>query len=85
MTNLETIAKYKQLNNIAESVNLLTFASWKAKGYSVKRGQKASHVVPLYKHKTSKVIIDGEQTETSKCFLKNCYLFTIEQVERIEG
>lgn len=66
-----------------------TFAAWKALGYSVKKGEHARITTRLWKFKKEKVTMentDGETVEqdTHNYYLCKAFLFTAEQVEKIE-
>ena len=58
-----------------------TFATWKALGYIVKKGQKCKARFQIWKYAG----IKNEETEeeTGRLFLKESYFFTREQVEAI--
>lgn len=61
--------------------NLFTFAAWKNKGYSVKKGEKAFITTQLWKSVTYK---DKKTQESkSKMILTKAFLFNIDQVEKI--
>lgn len=83
--NSEIIAQYKLENNIPLDYPLYTYASWKAKGFQVKKGSVCHHKVSLWKHREKTVIKEGQKVKSGYCFGKTCYLFTREQVEEIKG
>lgn len=63
---------------------LHTFQAWKKRGYTVKKGEKATIATKLWKFKTFvKENDDGEDDEVEKAYLYRAYLFTAEQVEKI--
>jgi len=75
--------------------NLKTFAEWKKLGYSVKKGEKATLQVELWKPFTKvatdekgQTMIDektGEQKTESRFMLKLSHLFTSDQVKKMEA
>ena len=73
MVNAQAISNYKKLNNIPQQAPLFTFGEWKKKGYIVKKGEKSRHRLRLYHY----------NEEKEKFILKNAYLFTQDQVEKI--
>src|SRR6266704_2334071 len=58
--------------------NCFTFQTWQAKGYKVKKGEKALRSYTLVNGKSSE---DSEDAEVSK-YLKGVCLFYIKQVEK---
>jgi hypothetical protein len=59
-----------------------TFAAWKARGFSVKKGEHAVAKFAIWKHATKTVEDDdGNEKETSRMFLKTAAFFTASQVE----
>ena len=69
-------AKYNPL------ANCFTFQTWKAKGYSVKKGERAIRSMTLIE-KEDPNATEGEQTE-KRTYPKTVYLFYIKQVEKKE-
>ena len=67
-------AKYNPL------ANCFTFKTWKAKGYFVKKGEKAIRSVTFIEEKDPNAK-EGEQSEVIK-YPKTVYLFYIKQVEK---
>lgn len=59
-----------------------TFASWKAKGYSVKKGEKAIAKFPIWKHTVKKAKTEEDDDET-KMFMKVAFFFKASQVQAI--
>lgn len=59
-----------------------TFASWKAKGFAVKKGEKAIAKFPIWKHTVKKANAEDEEDET-KMFLKMSFFFKASQVQAI--
>lgn len=84
ITNNELMLAYRMEHGIPESVELYTFGAWKAKGYKVKKGEKAAHKVPLWKHVDKVKEQDGEEVKTGFCVTRTMSLFTREQVEPIQ-
>ena len=84
ITNKQIMEMYRAENNIPETVELFTFASWKAKGYKVKKGEHAKHQVSLWKYR-EKAKKEGEEEATGGyCVHRTMNLFTSEQVEPIK-
>lgn len=84
VTNKQIMELYRAENNIPDTVELLTFASWKAKGYKVKKGERAKHKVELWKYRENKKQDeDGIEIKSGYCIHRNMNLFTIDQVEKI--
>ena len=63
-----------------------TYNGWKARGYQVKKGQKAITKFPIWKYtKGKKKDMDEEEAQAKGyCFMKNSAWFTEEQVEPIK-
>ena len=61
-----------------------TFQNWKARGYSVKKGEHAIAKFPIWKMGTKKNE-DGEEESTGRMFLKNSAFFSTRQVEPIKA
>jgi hypothetical protein len=70
----EEAAKYNPL------ANCFTFRTWKAKGYYVKKGEKAIRSMTLVEQKDPDTK-EGKQLEVRK-YPKTVYLFYIKQVEK---
>ena len=85
MTNAEIIGMALQQNEMDLTETYLTFAEWKKRGYSVKKGQKAVLVVDLWKPFKKKITDKetGEVTEENRFMLKTSHLFNSKQVEKI--
>jgi hypothetical protein len=80
MNNVEIVETEKVLRGIQEDCH--TFATWKAKGYSVKKGEKAVFSTSIWKRVTKK---DKETSEeTSQFILKHSHFFSHSQVEKIK-
>ena len=61
-----------------------TFNGWKARGYSVKKGEKSKIKFSIWKRTSKKVEKEnGEEEEKSNMFMKFSSFFTFEQVEKI--
>ena len=60
-----------------------TFNGWKARGYSVKKGEKSGIKFPNWKHTAKKVENEnGEEDEETHMFMKLSAFFTAAQVEK---
>ncbi len=70
----EEAAKYNPL------ANCFTFKTWKAKGYFVKKGEKAIRSITFIEEKDPKAK-ESEKAEVIK-YPKTVYLFYIKQVEK---
>ena len=81
-TNAQLIMEHLEVNGIDFNYigeNLLTFAQWKAKGMSVKKGEKAFIQLALWivkeetaKDESGKVIMEnGKPKKEKKFFLRN--------------
>lgn len=92
MTNAEMIMEHLEVFGIEFNYNgdnLLTFAQWKQKGMSVKKGEKAFIQLPLWTYKeevekdeNGKVIMEDGKPKKKKVFYKKMSsLFTAEQVQ----
>ena len=75
-----------------EPEQIHTFAFWKARGYSVKKGEKAIAVIRIWNHSVKQIgemtvpnVVTGETitepVEEEKMFMKNAYFFKFSQVE----
>ena len=84
MTNKAMVALYKIQNNMEVDEPLYTYAVWRKMGYIVKKGEKCNHKLQLWKHTEKTKTVDNEEIRTNKCFMKTVYLFTKEQVEKVE-
>src|SRR5438445_13334576 len=71
---IEEEEKYNPLENC------FTFKTWKAKGYHVKKGEKAIRSMTLVE-KEDPNATEGEETE-KRTYPKTVYLFYIKQVEK---
>ena len=58
-----------------------TFAGWKARGYSVKKGEHSEIKLTIWKCKPKEIEVDGETKEVPKMFSRVASFFTAEQVE----
>lgn len=81
MTNEEIIRTAKALNGITEEAH--TFAKWKQLGYIVRKGEHAKFKATIWKHRTKKVEVDGEEQEQGRMFMKTASFFTASQVEAL--
>lgn len=68
---------------------LFTFKVWRQMGQSVKKGEHAKLVVRLWQRKNKKKAGDADAEaeadgdRSNDYYLKTCYLFTPEQVEKL--
>lgn len=69
---------------IPEPEEIHTFAHWKERGYSVKKGEHAIAAFPIWKY-TSKAAGASEEEAQEKgyCFMKKAFWFKASQVEKI--
>ena len=84
ITNKQIIEDYKKMNGIPLDYPLYTYACWLKMGYRVKKGEASKHRVQMWKHKEKTIEKDGETITSGYCFGKTCYLFTLDQVEKIK-
>ena len=61
---------------------LHTYQEWKRMGYQVKQGEHAALSVVLWKYRSQKVEINGEEYESGDCYRALAHLFTADQVEK---
>lgn len=83
MTNACIIEAYTRQMGITGGFH--TFAGWKERGYSVKKGEHSNHKLGSWKH-TSKKYDDAEtheQKERTSMFMTTAAFFTEDQVEKI--
>lgn len=86
-TNVQLVTEAAEAVGIEyNGENLKTFAEWKRVGMSVKKGEKASVTVSLWKPVTKEV--ENKETgkkEMKKTFIKKmCHLFTPDQVQPVK-
>lgn len=68
-----------------------TFATWKALGYSVKKGEHAKASFPIWKYKAGKEAVEATETEEAKeatpshMFMTKAFFFTFDQVQPINA
>ena len=62
---------------------LHTFAYWKECGFSVRKGEKCLVKIPIYKYSSKKIMVNGEEKESGRCFPKLAAFFAARQVEPI--
>jgi len=63
-----------------------TFAEWKRRGFSVKKGEHAIASFVIWKYSDRKVgEVDGEEVEDGRMFLKKAHFFTAAQVEPLKA
>ena len=94
MTNAQMIMEHLEALGIEFNYteeNLLTFAQWKKKGMSVKKGETAFIKLPLWtlkqeveKDENGKVMLDenGKPKKKNVFYKKMSALFTAEQVQK---
>ena len=78
MSNAEIISTACGMAGITEDVH--TFAGWKKRGYTVKKGEHAALKLTIWKH-TTKKNKDGE--EETRMFMTPAHFFTESQVKAI--
>ena len=98
MTNQEIVAHEAIVNKIytqeqiesmaltMQDFGLHTYGEWRKAGYQVRKGEKARIKTYLWK-KTNKKTVNketGKEEKESKFYLCKTYLFTREQVDKIE-
>ena len=82
ISNAEIIANEAMLAGLDPEAEYLTFAQWKFRGMSVKKGSKAVIKTGLWTPcKASKKELEGNPDAKARCYLKTSFLFTREQVE----
>ena len=86
ITNKQIMEMYRAEKGISADVDLYTFAAWKRLGFSVKKGEKSTHVVALWKYTEKKKDEDEEEKQIGGyCVTRNMHLFTREQVEPLKA
>lgn len=81
VTNAEGVEEVREAE-LPEEIH--TFAAWKQKGFSVKKGEHAVASFLIWKYSDKKVgEVDGEEVEDGRMFLKKSHFFTRAQVEPI--
>ena len=95
MTNLEIIVGAMKLTGLDPRTDVVnTFAGWKRRGYSVKKGEKAVFKTKIWKpvkytKKEQESEIDAnlsaEESDNKHLVLVNAAFFTAEQVEKREA
>lgn len=89
MTNREIIATECGMLGIEYDDNIYSFAEWKKKGYSVKKGQKAIIKTGLWTICSAKEVLKNEdgtpagEQKVNKFFMKTTALFHESQVEKL--
>ena len=82
ISNAEIIATEATLAGLDPDAEYLTFAQWKFRGYSVKKGEHAVIKTGLWTPcKASKAEMAENPNAKARCYLKTSHLFTREQVE----
>ena len=88
MTNAEILNTECVLHNITEAVD--TFAGWKRKGYSVKKGEHAVFKTRIWKPNSKKrkeedsTEDDKDKKPYARMYMVKAAFFTASQVEPIE-
>ena len=87
MTNAEILITECALHNVTEAVD--TFAGWKRKGYSVKKGEHAVFKTSIWKPSKKRKEEDStEETDDKKpyarMYMVKAAFFTASQVEPIK-
>lgn len=69
----------------AEIQPIHTYQGWRARGYQVRKGQKAVAQFPIWKYTKGKTkdMDEEEAQQRGYCFMKNASWFTDEQVDPI--
>ena len=72
-----------QTITLKETEEIHTFAAWKARGFSVKKGARAVAAFPVWKYRARTRTDEetGEEIDESKMFLKTASFFSASQVE----
>lgn len=99
MTNMEIVAHEAIMNNIytkeqiesmalaMQDFGLHTYGEWKKLGYQVRKGEKAKIATHLWKKSKKPEYEEAENGKVKKnqrFYLCKAYLFTRDQVEKIE-
>lgn len=77
---LEIEVEDGEKKRIPEPEEIHTFLVWKDLGFSIKRGQKSTIKIRIWKHAVKKAK-EGEETDTERMFMKTASFFTWAQVE----
>lgn len=77
---LEIEGEDGEKKRIPEPEEIHTFLLWKDLGFSIKRGQKSTIKIRIWKHAVKKAK-EGEETDTERMFMKTASFFTWAQVE----
>ena len=80
ITTKQIMEMYRAENNIPNEVELFTFAAWKERGYTVRKGEHAKHKVNLWKYRERE---NKDGMKNGYCIHRTMNLFTREQVEPI--
>lgn len=97
MTNVEIIAhsaiaaglySKEEVEAIFAAGNILplfTYAEWSARGFQVRKGEKAKLVCDIWRHKDKKKEQDSsEEVDESSFYKKKAHFFGREQVDKVE-
>ena len=72
----------KEMVELPEEIH--TFNGWKARGFSVKKGEKSKIKFTIWKYSSKKIEDEnGEEDEKASMFMKLSAFFTREQVEEL--
>ena len=63
---------------------LHTFQGWKARGFQVKKGEKSTIRITIWKHSGRKVDKETGEEDAGHHFMKNACFFTASQVEAVQ-
>ena len=69
---------------VEEPEEIHTFAVWKARGYSVKRGEHAVAKLRIWKHTLKRAEDPEKERDLEKMFMKTAFFFTQDQVEPLK-
>lgn len=89
MTNAQIVMTECALHNVTEAVD--TFAGWKRKGYSVKKGEHAVFKTSIWKPNSKKRKEEDSTEETddkkpyARMYMVKAAFFTVSQVEPIDN
>jgi hypothetical protein len=72
----------EEAENYDPRMNCFTFITWKQKGYSVKKGEKALHSHTFVKRQDVVIVNGKSELATSASYPKNVCLFYYLQVEK---
>lgn len=82
MCNAEIIHSECILRGITEEIH--TFQKWKSLGFSVRKGEKSTIRIPIWKYPPAKVNRETGEEIQGQAFIKTAAFFTFSQVEPIK-